>query len=217
MAKKKPFLEEFEDRLKAQLRDLFGNGPAGTPDAGGISGLAEAWKMCVPAQGHEFNVFIRTPDGNGGVTTTKVLRVPATPEQTRFFEMDPPLRTGIEWNALGLAGRVKVAAELQLPSGLAKSLNMVEVLPQEAREYLAFWQRQINSAECAFSAHEIGARAARLLEQGYLLGPRVERTDWTGDRIRPRDRVPPGQPGSYRFVEAIMGPEYAKWIAEFSV
>ena len=214
MAKKHSFLEEFEKRLAEQLAGIFGSPGQNRPDTDGI---ANTWKMCVPTEGHEFNVFIRTPSADGGTTTTKILRVPATPEQTRFYGMAPPLRTGIEWNALGLDGRLKVVADLKLPPSVAKSTSMVDVLPQDAREYLAFWQRQINSAECAFSAHEIGARAARLMEQGYLMGPRIDRTDWVGDRIPSRDRVPPGQPGSYRFVEAIMGSAYARWISEFSV
>lgn len=196
------FREEFRRRLNEQIADFIGG---------------DALKLVVPTGRAAFNFAVHLPEKDGTTAAIQVLCIPATIEQTRHYNMAPPLRTGLEWSATPMVDRMAWLDAAGLPPSKAPADDMIEILPKAARDYLAFWQRQINSAECYFSCHEMGARVNWLLERGYIMNPRILRTTWYGHHVLPRDRVPNSEPGSHAFVESVMGPKYARWIADVAV
>ena len=148
-------------------------------------------------------------------TGLKPLARPPLPsdEVWRWVEEAPDLITGIEWSGLVLAGRMEIMIAWGQPRTAAVADDVLLALPEDARQYLEFWQRQVNSGDCWCTSGFIGRQAMELLREGYLLASKTPTKAAFGGSMPTRDQVKPGTVGSPHFVRHMMSEAYLGWIS----
>ena len=136
----------------------------------------------------------------------------ADEEQARFYHSDPVILTGIVWSEANFQARAELAMSAGLPESVVAQRDVFDVLPPETKAYLLFWQGQMNSGRCWHAPGSIGARAARLLEAGFLLHSRRTVCNFYGHEQPTRYNDTQGLPGTDAFVRAMMGQRYLDWL-----
>lgn len=151
---------------------------------------------------------VMTADG-----LVKVDKPPDPSEETwKFFDESPELVTGIQWTGMQMAGRIAIMAAWGSPAQNAISQDVMDIFPAETREYIAFWQRQINNGSCWNTSGFIGRQANELIHQGFcLLGPEPTK-NFYGSLEPSRHQVDPGTPGSPLYVKTMMSQAYLDWL-----
>jgi hypothetical protein len=136
----------------------------------------------------------------------------ATQEQREAYFEHSFLTTGAVWRNMPFGERVTVLAALELDTAQALTDEINDVLPANAKQLIAFWQRQINTGECWFAPGSIGRRAHELIEEGYCLWSKKALKNFYGLEQPTRYNARQGIPGTEAFVTMIMSPDYTSWI-----
>jgi hypothetical protein len=119
----------------------------------------------------------------------------------------------IVWQKIDVAERVTLLQKQRMDVALALEDEVFCAYSAAITKHLAAWQYLINTGEIHFAPFQIGREAAMMVDEGYLMRAHASGTDARGNHVESRTEVDMGQPGTFEFVEAIMGKSYAAWLA----
>ncbi len=162
--------------------------------------------------GHSIHYTLAKHGHNGDVSFETVVVKEITPELAGLMANPQPLLTGLIWEGLTLPERTSMLKELGLETGLIFQESVLPVLPEESKQYVLAWQKQINSGAAWSGSLSVGERADGMIEQGFLLhGKETVATQFV--EVKGRSKLE-GAPGSTSFVRAMMGRLYLEWLLE---
>jgi hypothetical protein len=119
----------------------------------------------------------------------------------------------IVWQKIDVAERVVLLQKQRMDVALALEDEIFNAYSAAILKHLCAWQFLINTGEIHFAPYQIGREAAMMVDEGYLMRSPMPGTDARGLQVESRSEIQMGQPGTFEFVEAIMGKTYAEWIA----
>jgi hypothetical protein len=124
----------------------------------------------------------------------------------------PALFTQAMWEQMSLEKRLAAVNDGAASGDEIVSTDMTKILPARTMEFLSAWQYLINTGAVWHADHDIGKMANLLMQKGYCAFGRYRVPGYYRDTLPSRDDITPGESGSMRFVELMMGVDYANWL-----
>lgn len=125
---------------------------------------------------------------------------------------DPPqIVTRLIWTNMTLAERMAFIEEGYANADSVVSDDMTAVFPEKTLRHLSAWQYLVNTGAVWHANGKLGQAAGIMIDDGFLLHA-IDPTIGFWGLQRDRESEQQGKPGTRRYVEAMMGPEYLAWL-----
>jgi len=125
---------------------------------------------------------------------------------------DPPhLITRVIWSSMDLPTRLQGVESGVVREDAIVLNDMSQVFSDKTLRFLSAWQYLINTGAVWFADYKLGQAANAMMEEGFLLLGQTEVNGFWRE-MPGRDDVTQGTPGTTKYVEAMMGPEYLSWL-----
>lgn len=132
---------------------------------------------------------------------------------TYLWEGPDFLVTGEAWRAASVEAQVEVMAAYGAGDTILLYDDVLDVIPDQSKEWLAGWQHEINRGSCWNTSGSIGRQANALIKDGLCLLGHEPRADHYGSKVPSRSMAPDGTAGSPGLVRKRMSQRYLDWIA----
>ncbi|HEY0339988.1 MAG TPA: hypothetical protein VGC34_04225 [Steroidobacteraceae bacterium] len=140
------------------------------------------------------------------------LRGPKETIEQAIGHEPPELFTQAMWEQMTLEKRLAAVNAGAAVGDDIVSTDMTKIFPERTSQFLSAWQYLINTGAVWHADYDLGKMANLLMQNGYCAFGRHRVPGYYDETLPSRDDVDAGSPGSMRFVELMMGMEYANWL-----